>query len=725
MATAGDDAIDLLIQDVVSASRVPPKSRASNIKPTVARLASLAYDRGLLPDALAQLVDLVATPSFLDQASLGSIARKLYPREKVPRHVLLRVVAALGHGALKPSMTLQASLLRWLIMVFHILEDRALLARAYPVLFNLLDTAAIRPQLAHLLALLTRRKHVRPFRIQALLNLSRQTANDPHVVGLLRVFKDYYPEIIVGEAVRGKASAFKHPDIEWRQRLVEIQDAHLRQTETSTNGPQNGFSVNKPVNGSARAGLIPMVQTSQANEDSVTLEEVDNVTSFVQNLERIELPNQLVAVLADPLLQKLLMLRPSAESDRRVVNWLGSVLRDVVDGDADDETIWEALEVVSEFVARTKALPPVFLEFFAQFLALWSGSDRRNLVFDILSYAPFHDFAELYQHIFRPLETTVQDGSATTQFALLAMYTNLMQHWIAILKSGDSVPPKASQTMGSLVRHVSRLTLTMLQTIPGIATESAILSFYEQTVRLVVDDVLKQYIRIELPPSALVYTLFFSPSLATVSRLCFILACYKKGFETAMSTKTRHEGSTRIDALSYDRAYVNRYNGFLMDMCNCFWRARAFSDTDTNARGCMIPRPTVSALDAYVTAVDRASSLATLFSLSHAPVLCLQSIRRVREMEDAAMEKDSSVQTRHAGPVTQNSLAKLATGGGIRLSWQEYRIDVLRTLSDKGLPGVTELLKNTMTVLKNSMEGKASSHGPSSQTTSSQEQTSQ
>jgi hypothetical protein len=26
---------------------------------------------------------------------------------------------------------------------------------------------------------------------------------------LLRVFKDYYPEIIVGEAVRGRASAFK------------------------------------------------------------------------------------------------------------------------------------------------------------------------------------------------------------------------------------------------------------------------------------------------------------------------------------------------------------------------------------------------------------------------------------------------------------------------------------------------------------------------------------
>lgn len=39
--------------------------------------------------------------------------------------------------------------------------------------------------------------------------MSRQTGNDPHLTGLLRVFKDYYPEVIVGEAVRGKASSFK------------------------------------------------------------------------------------------------------------------------------------------------------------------------------------------------------------------------------------------------------------------------------------------------------------------------------------------------------------------------------------------------------------------------------------------------------------------------------------------------------------------------------------
>lgn len=41
------------------------------------------------------------------------------------------------------------------------------------------------------------------------LALSRQIGSDPGLKGLLRVYKDYYPEIIVGEAAKGRAAAFK------------------------------------------------------------------------------------------------------------------------------------------------------------------------------------------------------------------------------------------------------------------------------------------------------------------------------------------------------------------------------------------------------------------------------------------------------------------------------------------------------------------------------------
>ncbi|KAH7152386.1 Mis6-domain-containing protein [Dactylonectria estremocensis] len=706
MASAHDE-IRSLVRDVIEASKLPPKSRTESIKPKVASLTSLAYEWGVLPDTLLDLINLITTPSHLDQASLSAITRNLYPAEPLSRDVCLQVVSCLGHGKLKPSLVLQAGLLKWLIMGYHVLEYPQVLCQTYPVLFNLLDTAVTRPHLSHLLALVTRRKHVRPFRIQALLNLSRQTGNDPCLIGLLRVFKDYYPEVIVGQAVRGRASAFKHPDPQWRQRLDEIQEAHLQQSRDSASKPQDGFRVHRPVTRSQRNRLIPIVHTPHATEDSVTLEEIENTTGFVGSLEKIELPNQLVAVLADPLLQKLILLRPSDEADQRIANWLNSALQDVLDGDSEETVLFDVLDILRDYVVSSKKLPPLILNFFAQFLPLWNGSGRRDAMFEILSYSPLTEFQELYQHIFQPLENVTLDNTPASQLALLALYKNLLLHWTSILQSNDGVPEAATGIVAALIRHVNPLCLTLAQTSPTVSTRSAILEFYEQNVRLVSHDVLKQYIRIELPPPALVYILLFSNSLVLVSRMCNVLACYRKGFDVAMQTKARHNKSSRIDDATYNRAYVDLYNGFLMDICNCFWRGRAFTNSDTNALGCMVPRSLVPTLSTYVSSVDKTISLDSIFDLSYSPVLCLQSIRVVRELEDIRVENNRAIRIRHAGPVTQNSLTRLASSGGMSLTWKDYRVNVLATLSASELPGITELLKNTMKVVRGLMEAKA------------------
>ena len=70
--------------------------------------------------------------------------RNLYPAAAVPADAVLGVVGCLGVGELKPTLNIQSALLRWLVMVYHAIENPGVLARAYPVLFNLLDVAAIR-----------------------------------------------------------------------------------------------------------------------------------------------------------------------------------------------------------------------------------------------------------------------------------------------------------------------------------------------------------------------------------------------------------------------------------------------------------------------------------------------------------------------------------------------------------------------------------------------------
>lgn len=86
----------------------------------------------------------------------------------------------------------------------------------------------------------------------------------------------------------------------------------------------------------------------------MTLEEIENTTGFVRNLEKIKLPNQLVAVLADPLLQKLILLRPSDEADQRIANWLNSALQDVIDGDAEEAMLFDVLDILRDYVVSSK-----------------------------------------------------------------------------------------------------------------------------------------------------------------------------------------------------------------------------------------------------------------------------------------------------------------------------------------------------------------------------------
>ncbi|KAH6963573.1 Mis6-domain-containing protein [Fusarium avenaceum] len=704
-AEAGHDEIRLLVGDVVESSKVPAKTRATSIKPTITNLTSLCYEWGLLPETLDHLINLVTTPNHLDQASQAAIIRNLYPVAPVSRESTLRVISCLGHGALKPSLTLQAALLKWLITVHHTLESPQVLSQVYPVLFNLLDTAATRPNLSHLLALITRRKHVRPFRIQALLNLSRQTGNDPCLIGLLRVFKDYYPEVIVGEAVRGKASSFKHPDPQWRERLDEIQEAHYHKSQGGPSQPRDGFRVHRPIGRSARNKVVPLVHTSHATEDAVTLEEIENATGFVKNLDKLELPNQLIAVLADPLLQKLMLLKPGYESEQRISNWLNAVLQDVHDGDADEATFFDMLDILRDYVVSVKHLPPLLLNFFVRFLPLWDGSGRRDSMFEILSYSPLLDFQELYKHVLQPLEAATLDNTPESQLALLALYKNLLHHWTVVLGSSDPVPDNASGSVTALVRHVNTLTLSLVQTSTSVSARSAILDFYEQNARLVSHETLKHHIRIELPPSFLIYILFFGSSAAITSRICAILALYKKGFEMAMFTKPRRDGSNRVDSSSYNKVFVSLFNGYLMDICNCFWRGRAFTDSDPNAHGCMIPRSLVPKLSSYVVSVEKTHTLTSLFSLSYSPLLCLQSTRCIQDLESSEIDDHTSLRVRHEGPPTQSSLGQLASSGGIRVSWQDYRIKVLETLSAKELAGITDLLKNTMTVLRKLIDG--------------------
>jgi centromere protein I len=89
-------------------------------------------------------VRLVSVRTELDQSSVTSLVRNLYPAGKVDSEEILLAVGALGPGERKPSPATQAGLVRWIAAVHQVLVEPEFLLRLYGLLFNLLDMVSLR-----------------------------------------------------------------------------------------------------------------------------------------------------------------------------------------------------------------------------------------------------------------------------------------------------------------------------------------------------------------------------------------------------------------------------------------------------------------------------------------------------------------------------------------------------------------------------------------------------
>ncbi|CAL3965976.1 unnamed protein product [Diplocarpon coronariae] len=676
-----DDGIFELVAVLQKESNKKAKQRSVKIASITEKVTAKAYSDGLSNATLDKLVDIITTPNELDQSSLGGLIRNLYPVTRVPDTIVVKVVASLGHGSAYPSYSAQAALLKWLVMVYDVLANQKILSQLYSLFFNLLDNTALR------------------------MELIRQAGNEPPLVGLLRVYKDYYPDVIVGEAASGRASAFTHPNPEWRQRLGEIQELHLQRTQDGLPAEKRTFRVaRKSAVTGARLSVLPQVYTSHAQESSVTLEEIEGAHEFVQKLEKIEPPNQLVAVINDPLLQRFLQLRFCDDDSRRIDSWLLAFFDDQLQTpETGERLVLEMLIAVRGYTRHTKTLPTACLKYLKSMMPSWNGTTGREVILDLLVYIPPESFEDLYISTLRPLEDALlEDGTTSSQLALLSFYGELIRRWMVFLLSR----PQQNQALGAaattaLTNHASNLAVNIIQTSTVVQTLSTILDFYETTAALIAHASLKSIARITIPPGEVVYSLLFTSSLSIISRLCDILALYKRAFELAMASKTSN--SSGSGQQSYHKDYVNQFNGFLMDVCNCFWRSRAFNATDPNALGCLLSPTVTQALSKYVSDLDPALSISSLFSFSYSPLFSLFALSYVRELEDNA---EDEISRRHAGPVTQSSLKQLENDGGLGLVWPDYKLGVMTYMERHGIAGVGELMYNTMKHLMTARENK-------------------
>ncbi|ORY17972.1 Mis6-domain-containing protein [Clohesyomyces aquaticus] len=683
------------------ASTTPAKQRAVKVTGVVDAICQHAYDHGLDEDTLQTLVQIITRKTDLDQTSVTTLTKNLYPAQYVSEDVVVTIVGALGQGRGKPSLGTQNALVKWLTTVYDIIGDPGALSRLYGVLFGMLDMISIRTSLCHLLSLITRRKHVKPFRIQQLLELSRGLGNEPALQNLLRIYKDYYPDIILGSTATSKNSYPGRPDPEWRARIVAVQEAGAR-TNESLSEKHNGFRVLRKGPKRSKTSVIPEVHTFHAVETSVTLEGIDTADDFVEKLDRIEFPGQLISFLTDPLLQKYLLLIPSEMASHRIDLWLSTYLEEEYEaarsGMATSEHLTEILEGLYKQTRYTKILLNIALVFLKEYLVVWDGIKDIDAIIGLLSYIPLQPFQDVYATYLGPLERTLAERNPNSFGKLLSFYTDLMCHWMAEATPhppGKPTPAFSSphqRALAALVAHISEVSTSLLLSLPltlNAPLVSSILSFYE----VLSSSSKPRTVPILLPSLYLAYLMTHSHSVATISRTCGIYGNYKKAFDSHPKPIGDY----------YSKDITNAFNMGLRDIFNSLWTFKALVTADEKSYGFFCQPSLRDSLNEYLSDIDHHYGVALAFGLSYNPSISSLAAAAWRSLEEGEIVKnnyDRNLVNWHKGPVSERTLKALNKSGGVEVGWDQYRLHLLEWMADKGCNGFRDFMFATVKNLK-------------------------
>ena len=312
---------------VQAAADTQTKTKFSILKPFLDTISAYAGNHGLSNSALQNLVDIVKRPLSLDQKGQTVIIKSLYPASNVSSNLICTVIGCFGYGTRKASVSSQQLLLRWVLMVADYMEQPSQLSNSYSVLFNLLDMMSIRAEICHLLAKITRRKHVRPFRIYLLQDLSKSAGQEPALLKLMYVYDKYAPGILVLDKPRKNSMEFSSTDLDWVLQLERLQNASSITSAKSS----NQLASSRFLRQSSRNAKAPSITQSG-----------DEIENLVYQLEDIQLSDVTAADLSDPVLQIYIMLTGQEASEDLTDDLLNPILHQQMEKLASGQDISKA-----------------------------------------------------------------------------------------------------------------------------------------------------------------------------------------------------------------------------------------------------------------------------------------------------------------------------------------------------------------------------------------------
>lgn len=348
-----------------------------------------------------------------------------------------------------------------------------------------------------------------------------------------------------------------------------------------------------------------------------------------------------------------------------------------------------------------QTLLPTTLAFVKEYVPVWNGRDNVDTVLGLLAYVPGDSFEDIHAEYFVPVERALSsNGSSSSYVGIADLYFGVLQHRIALLSQQEpkqhqpALSSPAQQFLRDSVSHFATMSTSLVLSLPpqtGLDIISAVLRYWE----LLSTSSKPHVIPILLPPMHLVYHLIQSPSSAIVSRICGIVGNYKEAFDAHPRPVKHYYPSEVTDGL----------NWCLRDIYNLFWVARGLAVAENKSVGMYCDPALRSSLDEYLVGLDPEHTIGHMFNVSNNAWLSAMSSAAWHALEDREIDRaklDRSNVKRHAGPVTQQSLAALRNAG-VDVDWEGadgYKVYVLNWLAERGLDGLRKIVFATVTDLR-------------------------
>ncbi|CDS12186.1 hypothetical protein LRAMOSA04381 [Lichtheimia ramosa] len=647
--------------------------------------------------------------SFAAQFSNKKMIKLLLPRQLIPSRLLIRVFGKLSCRDVHPAI--MASVLNWIVCVYDVIETPEEIVKMYPVLFHYLTMETFRPQLCHLLYFMTKRVHVKRHRIERLQELVSKFGAEPELYGLLSVYKGYCPDIELPRTVKRTNLIFSHPDPELRDNIAKIQAFWQHQSFISEEGlhrpPVPGLKkIKRRRLGAGKIDIfeIPNVTYTRREQlDSVAITQIADVNELARMIDRLELPDQMAAVLNNRLLQHVVICCNDDTSILRISYWLSNTLQSLMSSyysETSHEHFKDLLAKLITMARLTRAHLPIVEAFLEKYISIWNGIDFVDEIFELLTYVRPLAFEDLEYNYLKPLYQLFCVSDVMWKSRLLLCYTSMIKNWALIdwrshgqrrmdpdldtdvdnmvwLFRGLDFDVEYFSTIHHLIQHVDRISaLGLVMESDHPLLQHACLSFFELVSSMSLAHDIPEII---IPAAPVVYRSFFSNTGMALSRICGIISQYKMAFE-------ENDKQTGDWVARHTAEYLDNFNSYVMDICSSLWANVSHRRTNPD----YIPFSlSPGNYDTYKAMVEeRGQSMELALSLTHTTCLAGYSKKFLADWSN----EDNVDRSAHDGPVTPQLLKAM----GSTMTYNEYCVEFLEHLNYLGFHGIYDLLYSTI-----------------------------